>query len=167
MIISKELRMSLQAQCEVEDQTVWMTTAQAGFQTTSAEGELDNDLDRQRGKPTTRCLHPAISVYILQRQQELSMLDLSPSMTENRDLELENEWVTQETDREDSDWGTDSDEDTTWEPNPLPLMTKHPPRVTASNTKMPPDREGFLTQTCPKGENDLGWVQLQQKSLLW
>jgi hypothetical protein len=125
MIISKELRMSLQAQCEVEDQTVWMTTAQAGFPTTSAEGELDNDLDRQWGKPTIRCLHPAISVYILQRQQELSMLDLSPSMTENRDLELENEWDTQETDREDSDWGTDADEDTTWEPNPLPLMTKH------------------------------------------
>jgi ribonuclease HI len=144
-----------------------MTTAQAGFPTTAAEGELDNDLDRQRGKPTARCLHPAISAYILQRQQELSMLDQAPSMTENRALELESEWGTQETHREDSDRGTDADEDTTWEPNPLPLMAKHPPRVTASNTKMPPDREGFLSQTCPKGENDLGWVQLQQKSLLW
>jgi hypothetical protein len=41
--------MSLQAQYEVEDQAVWMTTAQAGFPTTAAEGELDNDLDRQRG----------------------------------------------------------------------------------------------------------------------
>ena len=159
--------MSLQAQCEEEDQAVWMTTAQAGFPTTAAEGELDNDLDRQRGKPTARCLHPAISAYILQRQQELSMLDQAPSMTENRALELESEWGTQETHREDSDRGTDADEDTTWEPNPLPLMAKHPPRVTASNTKMPPDREGFLSQTCPKGENDLGWVQLQQKSLLW
>ena len=88
------------------------------------------------------------------------MLDQAPSMTENRALELESEWGTQETHREDSDRGTDADEDTTWEPNPLPLMAKHPPRVTASNTKMPPDREGFLSQTCPKGENDLGWVQL-------
>ncbi len=69
--------------------------------------------------------------------------------------------------REDSDRGTDADEDTTWESNPLPLMAKHPPRVTASNTKMSQDREGFLSQTCPKGENDLGWVQLQQKSFLW
>ncbi len=67
---------------------------------------------------------------------------------------------------EDSDRGTNADEDTTWEPNPLPLMAKHPPRVTASNTKMQPDQEGLLSQTCPKGENELGWVQLQQKSLL-
>jgi hypothetical protein len=43
--------MSLQAQCEVEDQAVWMTTAQAGFPTTATEEELDNDLDRQWGKP--------------------------------------------------------------------------------------------------------------------
>ncbi len=142
-----------------------MTTTQAVFPTTAVEGELDNDLDLHRGKPTARCLHPVISVYILQRQQELPMLDQTPSMTENRDLELESEWDTQETHREDSDRGTDADEDTTWEPNPLPLMVKHPPRVTASNRKMPPDREGFLSQTCPKGENDLGWVQLQQKSL--
>ena len=68
---------------------------------------------------------------------------------------------------EDSDRGTDTNKVTTWEPNPLPLMVKHPPRVTASNTKILLDREGILSQTCPKGENDLGWVQLQQKSLLW
>ncbi len=166
IITSKELRMSLQVQCEVEDQTVWMTMEQTGFPTTAAEGELDNDLDRQRGKPTVRCLHPVISAYILQRQQELSMQDQTPSMTESRTLELESEWGTQETRREDSDRDTDTDEYTTWEPNPLPLMVKHPPRVTASNTKMPPDRQGFLSQTCPKGENDLGWVQVQQKSLL-
>ena len=95
------------------------------------------------------------------------MLDQAPSMTENRALELESEWGTQETHREDSDRGTDADEDTTWEPNSLPLMSKHPPRVTVSNTKLQPDREGFLSQTCPKGENELGWVQIQQKSLLW
>jgi hypothetical protein len=143
-----------------------MITAQAGFPTTATEGELDNDLERQRGKLTVRCLHPAMSAYILQRQQELSMQDQATSMTESRVLELESEWGIQEMRREDSDRGTNTDEDTTWETNPLPLMTKHPPRVTDSNTKMQPDQEGFLSQTCPKGENDLGWVQLQQKSLL-
>jgi hypothetical protein len=45
IITTKELRISLQSQCKVEDQTVWMTTSQAGFPTTAAEGELNNDLD--------------------------------------------------------------------------------------------------------------------------
>ena len=48
----EELRLSLQAQCQVEDQTVWLTTDQAGFPTTATEGELDNIQDRQLGKPT-------------------------------------------------------------------------------------------------------------------
>jgi hypothetical protein len=88
-------------------------------------------------------------------------------MTESRTLEWESEWDTHETHMEDSDRDTDSQEDTTWEANPLPLMTKHLPRVTVSNTKIHLDQEGILNQTCPKGENDFGWVQLQQKSLLW
>ncbi len=54
IITAEELRLILKAQCEEEDQTVWMTTAQAGFPTTAAKGELDNDLDRQLGKPTAR-----------------------------------------------------------------------------------------------------------------
>ena len=49
IITAKELRLSLQAQCEEEDQTVWMTTGQVGFPTTVVEGEIDDDLDRQRG----------------------------------------------------------------------------------------------------------------------
>ena len=83
--------MSLQAQYEEEDQSVWMTTAQTGFPTTATEGDLNNDLDRQRGKLTVRCLHPVMSAYILQRQQELSMQDQAPSMTESRALDLESE----------------------------------------------------------------------------
>ena len=144
-----------------------MTTAQAGFPTTATEEELDNDLDRRLGKPTDRCLHPAISAFILQRQQELSAQDRAPSIAETRAFELESEWGTQEVHMKDLDQSIDSSEDTTWEPNPLPLMAKHPPRVTASNTKIQLDQEGILSQACPKGENDLGWVQLQQKSLLW
>ncbi len=37
IITAKEQRMSLQAQCEEEDQAVWMTTAQAGFPTTAVK----------------------------------------------------------------------------------------------------------------------------------
>ena len=84
IITAEELRQILKAQCEEEDQTVWMTTAQAGFPTTAAEGELDNDLDRQLGKPTARYLHPAISAFIIQRQQELVTQDQAPSMAEEQ-----------------------------------------------------------------------------------
>jgi hypothetical protein len=48
----------------------------------------------------------------------------------------------------------DATEDITWEPDPLPLMTNHPPRVTTSNTKIQLDREGALSQVCPRGEDD-------------
>ena len=106
IITAEELRLSLQDQCQEEDQAVWMTTAQTGFPKTAVEGELDNDLDRQRGKLTARCLHPTISAFILQRQQELSMQDQAPSMTESRTLELESEWGTQEVRMEDSERGT-------------------------------------------------------------
>ena len=79
ILTTEELRLSLQVQCQVEDQTVCLTTDQTdqtvclttdqtGFPTTATEGELDNILDRQVGKPTARCLHPVISAYILQRQ---------------------------------------------------------------------------------------------------
>jgi hypothetical protein len=167
IITAEELRLILKAQCKEEDQTVWMTTAQEGFPTTAAEGELDNDLDRQLGKPTARCLHPAISAFIIQRQQELVTQDQPPSRTESRTLELESEWGAQEECTESPVRNKDDTEDITWEPDPLPLMTNHPPRVTASNTKIQLDREGALSQICPRGEDDLGWVQLQQKSLLW
>jgi hypothetical protein len=70
IITVEELRLILKTQCEEEDQSVWMSTAQAGFPTTATEGELDNDLDRQLGKPIARYLHPAISDFIIQRQQE-------------------------------------------------------------------------------------------------
>ena len=45
-------------------------------------------------------------------------------------------------------------------------MANHPPRITASNTRIQL-LEGSLGHTCPKGEDDLGWVQLQQTSLMW
>jgi hypothetical protein len=90
----------------------------------------------------------------------------APSIAETRSLELEREWVTQVPHMEVPNHITESSEDTTWKPNPLPLMTKHPPRITSSNTKKKLE-DGILTKPCRKGENDLGWIQLEQKSLLW
>jgi hypothetical protein len=92
----EELRLSLQTESPTEDQMVWLRTTQAGFPTTVIEGELDNILDREIGKPTVRCLHPVISVFILQWQQELLTQNQTPSVTEARILELEREWDTQE-----------------------------------------------------------------------
>ncbi len=54
----------------------------------------------------------------------------------------------------------------TWEPDPKPLMTNHPPRVTDSNTRIVL-LEGSLNGPCPQEDSGLGWVQIQRKSLLW
>jgi hypothetical protein len=53
-----------------------------------------------------------------------------------------------------------------WEPDPKPLMTNHPTRVTDSNTRISLS-EGALTGPCPQDDSVLGWVQIQRKSLLW
>ena len=131
-----------------------MSTAQAGFPTTATEGELENDMDRQLGKPTARYLHPAISAFINQRQQELVTQGQTPSMAESRAMELESEWGTQEEGMESPIRNKDATEDITWEPDPLPLMANHPPRVTASNTKIQLDREAALNQVCLRGIQD-------------
>jgi hypothetical protein len=83
-------------------------------------------------------------------------------------FELEREWGTGDivTDTVEEIREMETQEHILWEPNPPPLMTNHPPRITASNTKIQL-REGALDQPCPKGEDDLGWVQIQQKSLMW
>jgi hypothetical protein len=44
------------------------------------------------------------------------------------------------------------------------LASDDPPRITVSKTKIQLE-EGILSQPCPKWDIDLGWVQLQQKSL--
>jgi hypothetical protein len=68
-------------------------------------------------------------------------------MTESRAMDLESELGTQEECMESSVRNKDATEDVTWEPDPLPLMSNHPPRVKASNTKIQLDREGALSQT--------------------
>jgi hypothetical protein len=138
----------------------------AEFPTTATEGEIKSTLDCQLGRPTSRCLHPAISAFILQRREELVAQHRVPSAPEARIMELEDEWVAQEQQGMTQDQQVESNDDGSWEPNPPPLMAKHPPRITASNTKILL-QEGILSQPCPTGKNDLGWIQLQQKSLMW
>ena len=89
-----------------------------------------------------------------------------PSAPEARIMELEDEWGAQEQQEMTQDQQVESNDNGSWEPNPLPLMANHPPRITASNTKILL-QEGILSQPCPTGEDDLGWIQLQQKSLTW
>ena len=116
-----------------------MTTAQAGFPTIPSEDEIHTTQDLQLGRPTARHLHPEISAFIGRKHDDILSQNRCPSVTELKLLELEREWGT-------GDVGTDTDEEIRemetqdhilWEPNP------------------------------PKGEDDLGWVQIQQKSLMW
>ena len=50
--------------------------------------------------------------------------------------------------------------------DPRPLMVRHPPRITDSNTRIPL-MEGSPGEPWPKDVNGLGWVQIHQKSLQW
>ena len=168
ILTKEEIRKLLEIQSKLEDQQVWITTAQAGFPTTPVEDEIHTTQDLQLGRPTARHLHPEISAFIGRKHDDILSQNRSPSATELKLLELEREWGT-------GDIGTDTDEEIRemetqdhilWEPNPPPLMTNHPPRITSSNTKIQL-RKGTLDQPCPKGEDDLGWVQIQQKSLMW
>jgi hypothetical protein len=59
-----------------------------------------------------------------------------------------------------------SQEKVLWEPDSKPRMGNHPPRVTDSNTRISLS-EGAFNGPYPRDENDLGWVQMQRKSLLW
>ena len=63
----QELRTLLLTQQSLEDQTVWLTTAQAGFPVTEDSQEVQADRDRFLGKPVARFLHPAISTFIQER----------------------------------------------------------------------------------------------------
>ncbi len=53
----QELRTLLLTQQSLEDQTVWLTTAQVGFPVTEDSQEVQVDRDRFLGKPVTRFLH--------------------------------------------------------------------------------------------------------------
>ena len=87
----------------------------------------------------------------------------SPSETEARVMELEEEWDTQEPQKETRVRQTEPSEDDTWEPNPLPLMVKHPPRIMTSNTKIQLQEAHTHTHThththaCSRSSGKKGW----------
>jgi hypothetical protein len=145
-----------------------MTTAQAGFPTIPSEDEIHTTQDLQLGRPTARHLHPEISAFIGRKHDDILSQNRSPSVTELKLLEVEREWGTGDidTDTIEEFKEMETQDHILWEPNPPPLMVNHPPRITESNTKIQL-REGALDKPCPKGEDDLGWVQIQQKSLMW
>jgi hypothetical protein len=64
IITPNELRDIITRQQTGNDETIWMTTAQAGFPLTRNEDEVTNSKDTQMGRTTTRYLHPAISKFI-------------------------------------------------------------------------------------------------------
>ena len=89
----EELRTLMITQQSLEDQTVWLTTVQAGFPVTSDTQGVQNDRDRFLGKPVTRFLHPVISNFIHKRYQELNFTGQDPSRMENVVKRLEETWV--------------------------------------------------------------------------
>ena len=63
----EELRTLLRAQQTLDDQSVWLTTAQAGFPVLADTQEVQSDRDQLMGSPVARFLHPAISSFIQER----------------------------------------------------------------------------------------------------
>ena len=155
-----ELRALLTTQQSLEDQTVWLTTAQTGFPVTSDTTELQNDRDRLLGKPVARFLHPVISNFIQERLEELNSKGQAPSRMEQLAKRLEETWGWTYSNRQMTSVvspKTTPQGKATWEPDPKPLMANHPPRVTDSNTRIALI-EGSLNGPCPQDDSGLGWV---------
>ena len=73
-----ELKTLLEIQGNMEDQQIWLTTAQAGFPTTPAEDEVSNPRDLQLGRSTTRLLHPEILVFIERLHNQITSQNHPP-----------------------------------------------------------------------------------------
>ena len=71
---TEELRKSITFQQSIDDKSVWLTTAQAGFLLTMDKEELVNSKDAEMGRPTARHLHihPVISEFIADIQAEIA-----------------------------------------------------------------------------------------------
>jgi hypothetical protein len=94
ILTKEEIRKLLEIQSKLEDQQVWITTAQAGFPTMSEEDEIHTTQDLQLGRPTARHLHPEISAFIGTKHDDILSQNRSPSVTDLKLLELEREWGT-------------------------------------------------------------------------
>ena len=167
----KELRTLLRKQQTREDQTVWLTTTQAGFPVVADAQEIQTDRDRFLGNPVVRFLHPAISSFIQTRWQELASTKQTPSHTEVLVKRLEETWRWAQPiaripdERLEATWHRTQpsarlpdvsskvtpQEKVLWEPDPKPLMANHPTRVIDSNTRISLS-EGALTRPCPRDD---------------
>ncbi len=72
---SRELCKDISLQQNAKDQTIWMTTAQAGFPLERDEDEVTNSKDTQMGRITPRYLHPAISTFIANWEADLTSVE--------------------------------------------------------------------------------------------
>ncbi len=163
---SRELRKTITLQQNTKDQTIWMTTSQAGFPLERDEDEVTTNKDTQMGRIATRYLHPVISTFIANWETDLTSSGKQPSPLEQAVIDLENEWSQKYVT---GTWETPTElslSPVSWNLDPPPLMTNHPHRITDSNTRITL-REGSLKEPLPKSDNGLGWVQIQQKSLRW
>ena len=115
-----------------------LETKTSSLRRKTSESEISTSQDLQLGRPTARHLHPEISSFIGKIHDELTSQNRSSSVTELKVLELERGWGT-------GDMGTDKTEEAkeietqdyiVWEPNPTPLMDRHTPRITVSNTSI-------------------------------
>ncbi len=151
---SRELCKAITLQQNAKDQTIWMTTAQAGFPYERDEDEVTNSKDAQVGRITTRYLHPAISTFINNWETNLTSAGKKHSPLEQAAIDLDNEssqkyvmgtWETP-TER--------SPSTVSWELDPPPLTAIHPSRITDSNTRITL-REFSLKEPLPKSDNGL------------
>jgi hypothetical protein len=150
----------------MDDQTIWMTSAQTGFPLEREEDEVTNITDVRMGRHTARYLHPVISSYIADWEVDLVSTGTQPPSLVQVAIDLENEWSQKYVM---GTWVAPTD------PSPLsvirhhdppPLMANHPTRVTDSNIRLT-FRGDSLKEALPTSNNGLGWVQIQQKSLRW
>ena len=88
----KELRRVLTLQQTMEDQTIWMTSAQTGFPLERETDEVKNSTDTQMGRHTARYLHPAISTCITDWEAYLASTGTQPPPLAQATIYLENEW---------------------------------------------------------------------------
>ena len=111
--------MLLEIQRELEEQQVWLTTAQAGFPTTPVEDEVSSVRDLQLGRRTARHLHSEISAFLKRLQDKIDSQKRSPSLEEFRALELEREWGIRDIYRDmvERDREIEIQEDIAWELN--------------------------------------------------
>ncbi len=135
----EDLRDLMITQQSLEDQTVCLTTVQAGFPVTADGTELQNDRDRLLVKPVARFLHPVISNFIQERPEELKVKGQAPSHMEKLAKRLEETWGKTYSNTQIT--SIDSPKivpqgKATWEPDPKPLMDNHPSRVADSNTRI-------------------------------